>query len=151
MSEKMKTCPFCDNKEETTKDSWIYWENVLDPEQEKLIGQIERALGFELFIWQKIYIFNGIWRRYGKTTAEILRDLLMIDADPLDYTERPINPRQEFYMRETRKIQEKLRVAGINTRKVLWTKSDKEEWDRACDKFLDEFLEDEGAKKLWEQ
>lgn len=91
-----------------------------DPKRVELINAVEKALGFKLFYWQKTYIETGEFRQYGKTTAEILRDLLDLDADPLDFS-IPAATRMEFSYRDTvRSIQEKLRAAGIPTRRILW-------------------------------
>jgi len=88
-----------------------------DAELEKTIAKVEKALGFKLFIWQKTFIERGIFRRYGATTAEILRDLLSVSALPLDYTKN-MEPRGEIYKRELREIKSKLDQAGIATRTV---------------------------------
>lgn len=54
---------------------WIYAPTNFSPELEKTFAAVEKALGFKLFIWQKTFIANTTYRRSGRTTAEILRDL----------------------------------------------------------------------------
>ena len=102
-------------------EQWIY--KPIYPE-EKFFKKIESALGFKLFVWQKTFILTGKFRQYGATTAEILRELLDMKAEPLDYTKPPTNNRERFYRNELRDIQGKLQRAGIETRAVFW--SDKE-------------------------
>lgn len=109
--------------------NWIYRSvNSLDSEFEKTIRAVENALGFKLFVWQKAYIENGHFRQMGATTAEILRDLLDVSAEPIDYTEGAENQRQQFYRRELREIKAKLDGAGIPTRAVFFSKRDKWEY-----------------------
>lgn len=109
--------------------NWIYRSvNSLDSEFEKTIRAVENALGFKLFVWQKAYIENGHFRQMGATTAEILRDLLDVSAEPIDYTEGAANQRQQFYRRELREIKAKLDGAGIPTRAVFFSKRDKWEY-----------------------
>lgn len=57
---------------------WIYAPTNFSPELEKMFAAVEKALGFKLFIWQKTFIANTTYRRSGRTTAEILRDLLNV-------------------------------------------------------------------------
>lgn len=67
---------------------WIY-RPINEPDLESILAEVEKALGFKLFVWQKTFIATGVFRQYGATTAEILRELLAVDARPLDYTTRP--------------------------------------------------------------
>ncbi len=69
----------------------------------------------------------GIFRCYGTTTAEILRDLL-VDKPPLDYTKRYVNRREEIYREELLKIKSKLDIEGIPTRKVATTAKQLQEY-----------------------
>lgn len=109
--------------------NWIYRSvNSLDSEFEKTIRAVENALGFKLFVWQKAYIENGHFRQMGATTAEILRDLLDVSAEPIDYTEGAANKRQQFYRRELREIKAKLDGTGIPTRAVFFSQRDKWEY-----------------------
>ena len=64
---------------------WIYRTVPMDPDLEKTLEAVEKALGFKLFVWQKTYIEHGYFRQYGATTAEILRELLNVSEAPLDY------------------------------------------------------------------
>lgn len=120
-------------------DGWIY-RNPYN-EYEKLFEKIEEALGFKLFVWQKSYIVMGIFRQYGETTARILRDLLSIEEKPLDYTKPAKNHMENFYRRETKKMEEKLKSAGIETRVVFWEEKDK--W-----RYVHDFTKCSSAKEL---
>lgn len=105
---------------------WIYESGF--PENEKMFKEIEAALGFKLFIWQKAYIITGKFRKYGKTTAEILKELLDVAGMPIDYTKIPQTDRERLYRRETRELQERLHKAGIKTRVIFWSDRDKQEY-----------------------
>lgn len=99
-----------------------------DPKLHDLFRKVEDALGFKLFFWQKTYIDQGCFRGFGKTTAEILRELLTdVDVEPLDYSEFPSSKIDNFYKMEMKEIKEKLDAAGIKTRKVYFSKADKAE------------------------
>lgn len=50
---------------------WFYRPHYTTPELDKKIEDVEKALGFKLFIWQKTYIEYGVFRQYGETTAKI--------------------------------------------------------------------------------
>ena len=104
-------------------DGWIYRNPYI--EYEELFKRIEAALGFKLFTWQKSFIVMGTFRQYGETTARILRELLDTEAAPLDYTRRGMSHREDFYRRQLREIQERLKDAGIKTRVVFWSIGDK--------------------------
>lgn len=103
-------------------ENWLY--RPIYPEEE-FFKKVEEALGFKLFIWQKAFIVTGAFRQYGETTAEILRELLDIKAEPLDYTRPPENARVRFYRDELREIQKKLQKAGIETRQVFWNEKER--------------------------
>lgn len=82
---------------------WIY-RPINEPDLESILAEVEKALGFKLFVWQKTFIATGVFRQYGATTAEILRELLAVDARPLDYTTRPGSHKGAFYREELLKI-----------------------------------------------
>ena len=107
------------------QESWIYRPLRTDPDVERKLEAVEKALGFKLFIWQKTFIERGVFRQYGETTARILKDLLDTKAQPLDYAEPCGSVRENFYRMETRNIKEKLDNAGIATRVVFFTKEEK--------------------------
>lgn len=88
---------------------WIYRDI---PSCDIDFDKIEQALGFKLFIWQKTFIINGVFRQYGETTARILRRLLQKD-EPLDFRKRPKNGREYFERKMTFEIYKKLKAAGI--------------------------------------
>lgn len=115
-------------------ENWIYRNPA--PEYEPLFEAIEAALGFKLFIWQKTFIITGNFRQYGETTARILKDLLDLDKEPIDYTRPPTSNREQFYRHELRVVKEKLVAAGIMTRAVFWSKKDKEEYSRMKNSIL---------------
>ena len=123
-------------------NDWIYSQIRTTPYREKQLEDVEKALGFKLFFWQKTFIESGHFRKYGETTARILKDLLAIDDEPLDYSARPGNARAEFYWKETKKIKEKLDATGIITRTVFFTKDEKnryyrEKRERECKREMD--------------
>lgn len=98
----------------------VYGPPLVNPDWEDICKKVEDALGFKLFTWQKTYIFYGEFRRYGNTTATILR-LLLTDMDkPL--TEKDIgclnSVRGKFFENELKRIKTKLDAAGIVTRKI---------------------------------
>lgn len=107
---------------------WIYRTVTMDTDLEKTLEAAEKALGFKLFVWQKTYIERGYFRRYGATTAEILRELLNVSEAPLDYTRKPSSRMQSIYREELKEIKKKLDAAGITTRPVFFTRNDKERY-----------------------
>ena len=106
----------------------LYGEGMFPPDEEKFFEMIEKALGFKLFVWQKTFIKTGAFRRSGKTTAEVLRELLNVSAPPIDYTLPPKSPREKFHRQTVIEIKEKLERSGIETRKILRTKKEKDAW-----------------------
>lgn len=98
----------------------IYGAGLHLPEFEKRFEAIEAALGFKLFAWQKTYIAYGHFRQYGATTAQILRELMQVEAFPLDYTKRPTTQREAWYRGFLREIKQQLDDAGVPTREVFF-------------------------------
>lgn len=91
---------------------------------------IEKALGFRLFGWQKDYIITGYAyasRRTGKTTAEVLHQLLSVDEEPIDFSKPASSKRIAINRQYYRDIWEKLNDAGIEMRQVFWSIEDKKE------------------------
>ncbi len=108
---------------------WIYMPlSGQGGELESILEKVEDALGFKLFIWQKTYIAQGHFRKYGATTAHVLKDLLQVDAPPLDYSKRTGNHMQELYRDELKKIKRKLNQAGIPTREVFFSVKEKNDF-----------------------
>lgn len=108
------------------------YNKVGDLHIDELLDRVEEALGFQLFIWQRQYIWTGKteWvggRLTGKTTAYILRSLLRFTENdgPLDMI-RPSTKRGELYKEQMNDIQKKLDYFGIPTRKVWYNKEDRE-------------------------
>lgn len=93
---------------------------------------VEKALGFRLFGWQKDYILSGCayaGRRTGKTTAEILHQLLSVFEEPIDFS-RPASIKRIATVRQDfRDIWEKLHDVGIEMRPVFWSKEDKKKYE----------------------
>lgn len=102
--------------------------NGIFPQYEKRFEAIEAALGFRLFTWQKAYIASGQFRQYGATTAEILRELMQVDAYPLDYTGLPRTQQQHNYRQFLREIKQQLDDAGVPTREVFFNQQQKREY-----------------------
>lgn len=107
------------NRKTKAPDWWIYRDipinlSVID------FKSIEKALGFKLFIWQKIYILNGVFCQYGKTMASILRMLVKPEYmdTPIDYSRPPESKREKMYRDELLEIKEKLDTFRIKTRNV---------------------------------
>ena len=99
---------------------------------------IEKALGFRLFFWQKTYIEFGRYRRTGRTTAIILRELLRVDDVPIDATHlNARSPRQHFEGQMLVDIYFKLKNAGILTRTVFTCKKDIEEYEKEHGRFYE--------------
>jgi hypothetical protein len=106
----------------------IYGAGLCFPEFEKQFEAIEAALGFKLFAWQKTYIATGNFRRYGATTAQILRELMQVDAFPLDYSIKPTTKREAWYRGFLREIKQQLDAAGVPTREVFFNQQQKREY-----------------------
>lgn len=107
-------------KEKSNKERLLYDCNEHMFERDIPFDKIEKALGFRLFAWQKLYILTGQWRRFGQTTGNILRDLLSDNPEPINYSKPCCSRSEKFYRDEMRDIQEKLQAAGVKTRPVLW-------------------------------
>ena len=93
-----------------------------NPEYEELFSKIEDALGFKLYAWTKSYIIQGKFRCYGKTTAEILRTLVTdVGKEPIVVPPQSgMHMHERFYYRELSDIYERLNIAGIPTRNVIF-------------------------------
>lgn len=134
---------------------WIYRAVPMDPDLERTLEAVEKAMGFKLFVWQKTYIERGCFRQYGATTAEILRDLLDASKPPLDYTKPTANHMEQFYRKETREIKAKLDAAGIPTRAVFFSTQEKQTYYSAAgtrqrEKNTIPGFTPEYGKKIWE-
>lgn len=102
---------------------WIYRPCYATPELDKKFEDVENALGFKLFIWQKTYIAYGVFRQYGKTTAEILR-LLITPGEIIDFTEPPRNVKEDIFRTELLAVKRKLNSAGVQTNDIYTNKND---------------------------
>lgn len=107
------------DKHETKAPDWIY-RDIPKTQCNINFEEIEQALGFKLFYWQKTYIAYGFFRQYGCTTSNILRELINpeLTDTPIDYSRRATNMSDDFYRRILIEIKEKLDKAGVKTRKV---------------------------------
>lgn len=108
------------------KYRWIFSDI---PEEHDLISKIEKAMGFKLFLWQKMFIARNEFRQTGETTAKILRRLTKSD-EPIDLTRGFISAKERFEAQETIKIYEKLKAADIKTCPVFRTIEEKKEYMR---------------------
>lgn len=117
------------------------YQRLGDIEEESNIEQIESALGFKLFVWQKAYLKYGKFRfrQMGKTTAVILGQLLDTNSPPMDLTTRQNVERYAdeeyshyhiFYKRAVKEIYDKLRMKGIKTRAVFFTNKQRAEYEK---------------------
>ncbi|MCR5404334.1 MAG: hypothetical protein K6E91_11040 [Butyrivibrio sp.] len=79
--------------------------------------EIEKALGFKLFIWQKTYITRGEWRQMGASTARSIRRLLQVDKPLKLYAN--VSPRERIEDQITLGICQHFHNAGIETCKVI--------------------------------
>lgn len=115
-----------------------------------VIKEIERALGIELYEWQRLYIITGIWqppegRVQGRTLAYILRLLLdnskpLLLYDPAEvraYADNSFMDRQyrqvpqyyvSWFRHELIGIYKRLRAAGVQTREVIFSKGQIMHW-----------------------
>lgn len=134
VTEKSKK-DFMSIKIEEEPPEWIYH----IPMEDRCVidfNAVEKALGFRLFGWQKDYILSGCayaGRRTGKTTAEILHQLLSVNEEPIDFTRPAPSHRIAIIRGEYRDIWEKLRDAGIEMRPVFWSIEDKKKWHMVPD------------------
>ena len=120
-------------------------EDTTPKRPEETIEQIENALGFKLFEWQKAFIFEGkdygdaikVARCAGKTTAHILRlclsegktllaTSLLIDLQEYFGEDGISYRRRNFFINELRNIYETLNNAGIKTRKIIFVDTERE-------------------------
>lgn len=90
-------------------------------------NDIEKAIGFRLFSWQKSYILGKGYRKMGRTTAEILHMLLDKNKmdEPIDFSKPPRNKRQQSFRNDFYDVWNKLNSANIKMRKVMWNEKDK--------------------------
>lgn len=109
-----KTPENTENRAETL--DWIFSTPPFSNEYDW--DKIEKALGFKLFYWQKAYIQIGEFRNFGKTTANVLRDLLYITPGigPIEICKSVTNSSK---IRMYREFYEKLTEAGIPCRDLL--------------------------------
>lgn len=127
------------------------------PSLDELFDKINEALGIELWIWQKTYIATGIYRQTGATTAECLRLLLTDTTKPLDFSKPPRSAREASERQQLREIYQKLNEAGIMTRRVFWSKKEKENWyeitamEKEVEKAAEaQFGDNEDGRAIWE-
>lgn len=106
-----------------------YREYVFRLPLEKWVEAVEKALGFKLFFWQKTFIESGVFRCFGKTTAEILRDLSQVNEAPLDLRKyRGRNMRERVYYDGLLRVKAALDAAEVPTREVWLCDEDRRKW-----------------------
>lgn len=119
-----------ENEKKKTEDFEQIYHSPFERDSLVDFDAVEKALGFRLFGYQKEYILSGCayaGRRTGKTTAEILYQLLSVDKEPIDFSKPASSKRISTNRQYYRDIWEKLHNAGIKMRPVFWSKKDKEE------------------------
>lgn len=130
-------CPYCGAKQrketQIAKSGFIkinpYHEYTFRAPLESWFAAVEDALGFKLFFWQKSFIEHGVFRRYGETTAKILRHLSQVNEPPLDLVKyRTRGHRERWFCEELLRIKNILDAAGVPTRDVLLTVRDEQEY-----------------------
>lgn len=128
----------------------IYGRGIF-PEHEEQFEAIEAALGFKLFTWQKSYIVTGEFRQYGASTAKALRELLQVDATPLDYSVKPRSQREDWYRHFLREIKQQLDEAGVPTREIFFNPAQKQKYlsNPENRKREQERYRETGARCLW--
>lgn len=117
---------------------WIYDpvpEETSYPELGKLIKDVEKALGFKLFYWQKCYIMTEKYRQTGDTTAKVLRALLLQTDKPIDFRYAALTNAEGYFRSELLKTKKILDDAGVKTRDVLLPieKKDEDKLPRKCE------------------
>ena len=110
--------------------------------EQETISKIERALGFELYDWQKEFIFRDYpysrdierIRQSGKTTAHCIKTCLssgnpiIIYTDSAPYCDDPIyfgedivsTRRMMFFISQLAKIYGELKSAGVDVREITF-------------------------------
>lgn len=99
-----------------------------------MIPFIERALGFELYEWQKAYLLDEPYkepsgRAVGRTVAYIVKllltneELIDIKKDAKHYQDYPGNHYTHFFISEMRMIDAKLTSVGLPTRSLKLKKN----------------------------
>lgn len=101
----------------------IYGKGHFEPEMDREFEAIEKALGFELFVWQKSYIERGEFRKIGKTTAEAIRELI-VPGNIINYSEPPRNIRERLHRSTLLEIKQKFEESGIKTNPVARNKAE---------------------------
>lgn len=100
---------------------WIYESPYnIGTNTAKKIEEIEKALGFKLFVWQKYYMLDGKYRMSGLTTADILRELMFDGIKPIDFTRPPKSHRDSDRRNTLVAIKKKLDAAGVKTREIIF-------------------------------
>ena len=67
----------------------IYSNSCFRQAEIEFFENIERALGFKLYFWQKTFLLTGQFRQGGFTTAICLRKLFR--NTPIDFSNPPEN------------------------------------------------------------
>lgn len=116
------------------KYGWIFnYSNIVAKHDWDMI---EKALGFKLFVWQKMWIDDlcDVYgqRRTGKIVADCLKMLLAGDmSEPIDMSMPPTNAQYRAFRDTLQDIKKKLDEAGVETRPVFFCQKDKDEYEKA--------------------
>lgn len=116
---------------EQEKYSWIF--NYSDTLEKHDWNAIEKALGYKLFVWQKLWIDDVCevygQRRTGKTVAEALKLLLTgVEKKPMDFSIMTSNPQNRIFKDTVFDMRQRLDEAGIKTRPVFFSVAEKREY-----------------------
>lgn len=110
------------------KYGWIFnYSNIVAKHDWDMI---EKALGFKLFVWQKMWVDDlcDVYgqRRTGKAVADCLKMLLAGDmSEPIDMSMPPTNAQNRAFRDTLQDIKKKLDEAGVETRTVLFSFAEK--------------------------
>lgn len=108
-----------------------YHNSYCTPYEEEKFKEIEKALGFDLFIWQKTFISMGVMRQTGETTARCLRALVFKDH-PIDFSMPPKSAKERCERYSMLQIYEKLNNEGIQTNPIFTSKLQVDRYLQEC-------------------
>lgn len=105
-----------DKKKHTVEAPAFIYDDIADIDWANKWKKIEEAIGFKLFYWQKTYIAGRDYRCSGKSTAEVLQNLLdptkISKPIPLMYSPSWLQNMYKYY-------HEKLKSSDIPCRDLI--------------------------------